>query len=44
MKSVGQQPYLQLKHTNVNIIKTDLTATGCGNAGWIHLAQKWIQE
>jgi len=43
IKSVGQQPYVQLRHTYTNIIKTDLTATGYGNVGWIHLAQKWVQ-
>jgi hypothetical protein len=40
---VGKQPYVQLRHIYMNIIKTNLPATGCGNSGWIHLAQKWAQ-
>jgi len=40
---VGQQPYVELRHTYMNIIKADLTATGYGNVGWIHLPQKWVQ-
>jgi hypothetical protein len=28
----------------MNIIKTDLTATGYDNVEWIHLAQKSVQE
>ena len=40
---MGQQPYVELRHTYMNIIKADLTATGYGNVGWIHLPQKWVQ-